>query len=58
MPSKLTLRPTTKPDGTPIAVHAAPDNSTWRASHREAILEPDLPIIDAHHHLWDRNGQT
>ena len=21
---------------------------------REAILEPDLPIIDPHHHLWDR----
>ena len=58
MPSKLILRPTTKPDGTPIAVHAAPDNSAWRSSHREAIIEPDLPIIDAHHHLWDRNGQT
>ena len=24
-------------------------------SHRhEAVLEPDLPIIDPHHHLWDR----
>jgi predicted TIM-barrel fold metal-dependent hydrolase len=21
---------------------------------REAVLEPDLPIIDPHHHLWDR----
>lgn len=21
--------------------------------HEEAILEPDLPIIDPHHHLWD-----
>ncbi len=20
----------------------------------ETILEPDLPIIDPHHHLWDR----
>ena len=20
---------------------------------RETILEPDLPIIDPHHHLWD-----
>ncbi|ESX20142.1 amidohydrolase [Mesorhizobium sp. LSJC255A00] len=26
----------------------------WLAKHREEILEPDLPIIDAHHHLWDR----
>lgn len=58
MPSKLKLRPTTNPDGTPIAVHAAPDNSAWRASHREAIIEPELPIIDPHHHLWDRHGQT
>jgi predicted TIM-barrel fold metal-dependent hydrolase len=22
----------------------------------EAILEPDLPIIDPHHHLWDRSA--
>jgi L-fuconolactonase len=24
------------------------------ASPREDIIEPDLPIIDPHHHLWDR----
>jgi len=23
---------------------------------KEQILEPDLPIIDPHHHLWDRPG--
>jgi predicted TIM-barrel fold metal-dependent hydrolase len=23
---------------------------------QEAILEPELPIIDPHHHLWDRTG--
>lgn len=28
----------------------------WRSLHREKILEPDLPIIDAHHHLWERPG--
>jgi predicted TIM-barrel fold metal-dependent hydrolase len=28
----------------------------WRSLHREEILEPDLPIIDAHHHLWERPG--
>src|SRR5258706_8606071 len=22
----------------------------------EAILEPDLPIVDPHHHLWDRRN--
>ncbi|MGF7172987.1 amidohydrolase family protein [Azospirillum doebereinerae] len=25
----------------------------WLALRQEAILEPDLPIIDPHHHLWD-----
>ena len=22
----------------------------------EEVIDPDLPIIDPHHHLWDRNG--
>jgi predicted TIM-barrel fold metal-dependent hydrolase len=26
----------------------------WHATYTEAALEPELPIIDAHHHLWDR----
>jgi predicted TIM-barrel fold metal-dependent hydrolase len=26
----------------------------WLARGREVALEPELPIIDAHHHLWDR----
>ena len=26
------------------------------ADIREPILEPDLPIIDPHHHLWDRTA--
>lgn len=29
----------------------------WHAQTREEILEPDLPIIDAHHHMWDRPPQ-
>jgi predicted TIM-barrel fold metal-dependent hydrolase len=31
-------------------------NDAWLDSLREEILEPDLPIIDPHHHLWDRLG--
>ena len=31
---------------------------TWLNRHTEAILEPDLPIIDPHHHLWVRDGNT
>ena len=26
----------------------------WLGLTEEAALEPDLPIIDPHHHLWDR----
>lgn len=25
----------------------------WLSLHQEEIIEPDLPIVDAHHHLWD-----
>ena len=28
----------------------------WLARRTEAILEPDLPIVDPHHHLWERPG--
>ena len=30
-----------------------PIRPDWLALHTEAALEPDLPIIDAHHHIWD-----
>ena len=29
------------------------DRSTWLELTREAVLEPELPICDSHHHLWD-----
>ena len=29
-------------------------NDAWLARLREDVLEPELPIIDAHHHLWER----
>jgi L-fuconolactonase len=29
----------------------------WLALRAEEPLEPDLPIVDAHHHLWDRPGE-
>jgi len=32
------------------------DNSKWLAQHREDALEPALPIVDPHHHLWTRPG--
>ena len=32
---------------------AVSNNHTWIGSVHEAALEPDLPICDPHHHLWD-----
>ena len=30
-----------------------PRNDKWLAQVQEVTLEPDLPICDPHHHLWD-----
>ena len=42
------------------APDAVPDrragNADWLALRREEILEPELAIIDPHHHLWVRPG--
>jgi predicted TIM-barrel fold metal-dependent hydrolase len=29
----------------------------WLALHKEEITDPSRPIVDPHHHLWDRGGQ-
>lgn len=28
----------------------------WLARHSEQIIDPERPIVDPHHHLWDRGG--
>jgi predicted TIM-barrel fold metal-dependent hydrolase len=28
----------------------------WLAREKEEVLFPDMPIVDPHHHLWDRPG--
>ena len=33
-----------------------PDEAWLAKQPPEPILEPELPIIDTHHHLWDREG--
>jgi L-fuconolactonase len=38
---------------------AAPSNPIrrdWLDRHKEPVLEPELPIVDPHHHLWERPG--
>ena len=34
----------------------APDEAWLTLAAPEPILEPELPIIDTHHHLWDQRG--
>ena len=33
-----------------------PIRKDWLAATQEPALEPDRPIIDPHHHMWDRPG--
>ncbi|HEY4041117.1 MAG TPA: amidohydrolase family protein [Rhodopila sp.] len=33
-------------------------DAAWLGLHVEPVLEPDLPIIDPHHHLWVREGNV
>ena len=39
-------------------MEARSDRSDWLALVTEAALEPELPICDAHHHLWLDNGHS
>ncbi|MGE4526953.1 MAG: amidohydrolase [Rhodospirillaceae bacterium] len=40
----------------PAANPHVPVRPDWLARRSEPVLDPDLPIVDAHHHLWDRPG--
>ncbi|MEM9037284.1 MAG: amidohydrolase family protein [Actinomycetota bacterium] len=41
-----------------MATRANLDRFDWLAQTVEPAIDPDRPIVDAHHHLWDRNGST
>ena len=43
-------------DGLPV-YRIVPPRADWLALVREDALEPALPIIDPHHHLWELNGR-
>lgn len=49
---------TTHPPKSPTAIGAvaAPRDDWLALQPQEEILEPELPIVDPHHHLWDRRG--
>ena len=38
------------------AAPSSPIRQEWLDRRKEPILEPELPIIDPHHHLWQRPG--
>lgn len=39
-----------------VSMPHCPVRPDWLAQCQEEILEPELPIVDPHHHLWDRVG--
>ena len=41
---------------TPAQSPYLPVRDDWLARRTEPILEPELPIVDPHHHLWERPG--
>jgi hypothetical protein len=43
-----------RPKPAPISVRRP--IPAWLGKLTEEILEPDLPIVDPHHHLWDHSG--
>ena len=40
----------------PMKARHIPIRAEWLALRSEAVIEPERPIIDAHHHLWDKAG--
>jgi predicted TIM-barrel fold metal-dependent hydrolase len=40
----------------PSGLYADP-REDWLAQYSEEVLDPARPIVDPHHHLWDRGGQ-
>ena len=42
-------------DELPVFTHVEL-NPAWLDRLQEDIIEPDVPIVDPHHHLWDRSG--
>jgi L-fuconolactonase len=46
----------TSPPSTTPTTNYLPIRQAWLDRRKEPILEPELPIADPHHHLWDRPG--
>jgi len=44
------------PEMPPLIMRHPVPNPAWLGKLTEDVLEPDLPIVDPHHHLWDHPG--
>src|SRR5580700_1326624 len=55
MPGRTFMAVSTLP-ATKSGLYADP-RPDWLALHEEQVLDPARPIVDPHHHLWDRGGQ-
>jgi predicted TIM-barrel fold metal-dependent hydrolase len=45
---------TQEPAATAVQTRSMAALKTWHDRYTEAAIAPELPIIDAHHHMWDR----
>src|ERR1700759_3913862 len=45
------------PAPTTAGVLYADPRVEWLAQYTEEVIDPKRPIVDPHHHLWDRGGQ-
>jgi L-fuconolactonase len=48
--------PATSSPSATVSAHYLPVRRVWLDRRKEPILDPKLPIVDPHHHLWDRDG--
>ena len=48
--------PATSSSSAPVPPHYLPVRQAWLDRRKEPILDAELPIVDPHHHLWDRPG--
>src|SRR6266702_5104534 len=48
--------PASKAAASKSGLYADP-REDWLALRKEEIIDPARPIVDPHHHLWDRGGQ-
>ena len=58
--SNAAIAQNTAPASAGAAANSPPSprypDQAWLALRQEEIIEPELEIVDPHHHLWDRPG--